>query len=293
MPRHACIVLALLLPAQSIQAAEPAAPSSGLAAWQKGQQAMLEGRTEQAIASFQQSLEQDGTLVRNHLSLAAAYLAQGQDEQAAGQLGRYLRAQPDHFVVRGQYAELLLRLERPDAAREQFERFEADIQDHATLAKARLPHCHSRLMEIAEAAEDEYAMHLHRGIGLYWLARQRADLDAPEGELPCEGLLCQAASELSLARRERPDDARPCWYLYEVWTRLAQHQPATRWLRAAEAAPFRSLTPSEQRNLYLACRRHAADGWHKSAPTWEPSDGLFFGAHMLRTTPLTEVVSGC
>jgi tetratricopeptide (TPR) repeat protein len=264
MTRHACLLLALVLLTPSLRATEPTAPSPGLAAWHKGQQAMLEGRTEQAIASFQESLQQDPALFRNHLSLAAAYLALGQEKQAAGQLSRYLRAQPDHFVVRAQYAELLLRLDRPDAARAQFERFDADIQEHETLAQQQLPHCHSRLMDIARAAEDEYALHLHRGIGLYWLARQRAELSDPEGELPCEGLLCQAASELSLARRKRPDEARPCWYLYEVWSRLAQHQPATRWLRAAEAAaPFSSLTPAEQRHLHLACRRQSAEGWHK------------------------------
>jgi tetratricopeptide (TPR) repeat protein len=260
MTRHVWILVAFLLSLPSLRAAET---SSGLAAWQKGQQAMLEGRTEQAIASFQQSLEQDSSLVRNHLSLAAAYLALGQDEQAAGQLARYLRSQPDHLVVRGQYAELLLRLDRPDAARAQFERFAADIQEHETLMQ-ELPHCQSRLLEIARADEDEYAMHLHRGIGLYWLARQRAELADPDGELSSEGLLCEAASELALARRKRPDEARPCWYLYEVWTRLAQHQPAMRWLRAAEAAaPFSALTPAEQRQLELACRRHATEGWHK------------------------------
>jgi tetratricopeptide (TPR) repeat protein len=256
MTRHGCLFLLVLLPAPSLQAAEPAAPSLGLAAWQKGQQALLEGRTEQAIASFQESLEQDHTLARNHLSLAAAYLALGRDEQAASQLDHYLRAQPDHCVVRGQYAELLLRLDRPEAAREQFEQFEADIQDHEMLAQEHLAHCHGRLLDIAQAEEDEYEMHLHRGIGLYWLARQHAALSDPEGDLSREGLLCQAAGELALARRERPEEARPCWYLYEVWSRLAQNQPAMRWLRAAEAAaPFSHLSPAEQRDLYLACRQ--------------------------------------
>src|SRR5690348_3810039 len=120
MTRHSWILLVFLPPAFALHAAEPAAPSAGLAAWQKGQQAMLEGRTEQAIASFQESLEQDHSLARNYLSLAAAYLALGRDEQAASHLDRYLRAQPDHSVVRGEYADLLLRLDRPEAAREQF-----------------------------------------------------------------------------------------------------------------------------------------------------------------------------
>ncbi|HEY7424733.1 MAG TPA: tetratricopeptide repeat protein [Gemmataceae bacterium] len=289
----AWIVLALLLPPQATQPDElptsltvpspsegsegkpiPPSPSeeekekekpAALANWKKGQQALLEGQTKQAIALFQRSLEQDADLVCNHLSLAAAYLASGQEEQAAGHLDRYLQAQPEHYVVRGQYAELLLRLDRLDDAREQFERFEADIQDHETLAQQHMIHCHSQLMDIAATIEDEYARHLHRGIGLYWLARQRAELTSEDDDrLSSEGLLCQAASELVQARRERPDEARPCWYLHQVWSRLGQRQPATRWLRAAEnAAPFSYLTPAEQRSLHLACRRQADDGSRK------------------------------
>jgi Tfp pilus assembly protein PilF len=262
--RHACFILALLLTASSLHSAEPAPSSPGLEDWQKGQQAMLEGQTEQAITSFRQSLEKDATLVRNHLSLAAAYLAQGQEEQAANEMDQYLKAQPDHYVVRGQYAELLLRLDRLDAAREQFERFEADIQDQDTSDWQHLVHCHTRLMDIAQRIEDDYALHLHRGIALYWLARQRGELTDAGEALSSEGLLCQSASELVLARRERPDEARPCWYLHEVWTQLAQRQPATRWLRAAEeAAPFSYLTPAEQRRLHFARRRTAEEGSRK------------------------------
>lgn len=259
------LFLTLSLPAQSTPPAAPAPVSAALANWKQGQQELLEGHTEQAIASFEASLKQDSSLVCNHLSLAAAYLARGQDEQAAAQLERYLEAQPDHFVVRAQYAELLRRLDRLGDARDQFERFEADIQDHEELASRHLIHCQSQLMDIAAAIEDEYARHLHRGIGLYWLARQRGAAGEDEDDkLSREALLCQAASELVQARRERPDEARPCWYLHEVWSNLGQQQPAQRWLRAAEeAAPFSYLTPAEQRELHLACRRHAADGSHK------------------------------
>jgi tetratricopeptide (TPR) repeat protein len=260
----ACVVLALFLPARPLYSAEPKLSSPGLPEWEKGQQAMLEGRTEQAVAAFQQSLKQDPGLVRNHLSLAAAYLAQGQEEKAAEQLKQYLNKQPDHYVVRGEYAELLLRLDQLEAAREQFERFEADIQENETLARQHLVHCNSRLLEIATRLEDDYAVHLHRGIALYWLARQRAEITDAGDELSSEGLLCQSASEFVLARRARPDEARPCWYLHEVWSQLAQCQPAARWLRAAdEAAPFSYLTPAEQRNLHLACRRQAENGCRK------------------------------
>lgn len=261
---HACAVLALLLSSLSLHSAEPALSSPGLPDWEKGQKALLEGQTDRAIASFEQSLKQDPALVRNRLSLAAAYLAQSKEELAAEQLKQYLNVKPDHFTVRSEYAELLLRLDRLEAAREQFERFEADIQDHESLARQHLVQCHSRLLDIATRLEDDYAMHLHRGIALYWLSRQRDELTDAGDELSSEGLLCQSASEFILARRARPDEARPCWYLHEVWSRLAQCQPASRWLRAAEAsAPFSYLTPAEQRRLHLACRRNGENGSRK------------------------------
>jgi tetratricopeptide (TPR) repeat protein len=237
---------------------------AALRAWQDGQRAMADGHTDQAIACYEHSLRLDPALARNHLSLAAAFLAQGQDEQAAPHLAEYLEAQPDHLVIRAHYAELLLRLERRGDARAQFERFIAEAQDHETLARQHLVHCHSRLMEIAEGEEDEYAEHLHRGIGLYLLGHQRARLDDPDGAPAAEGLLCKAAGELTVAQLRRPNEARPWWYLYAVWSELAQQQPAARALRAAEAAaPLSSLTPAEQRDLYLACRRAGRESLHK------------------------------
>lgn len=235
-------------------------PETAPSLWLRGQQAMRDGDAAQAIRCYEQSLAIDPTLSRNHLSLAAGHVALGRQEQAAQHLARYLDAQPDHHTVRGYYAELLLRLGKPEPARVQFERFVAGIQANEALANQHLVHCHSRLMEIAELAEDIYGEHLHRGIGLYLLAQQRARVNSSESELSVEGLLCQAAGELMLARRERPDEARPCWYLHEVWSRLAQAQPAARWLRAAEAASLGSeLTPHEHARLQLACRQLTGD----------------------------------
>jgi hypothetical protein len=110
-------------------------------------------------------------------------------------------------------------------------------------------------MEIAVAEEDEYAEHLHRGIGLFLLARQQEAQGSHADPCP-EALLCRAAAELTLARIACPDEAQPCWYLYEVWSRLAQRQAALRCLREADlAAPFSYMTPTEQTRLALACRR--------------------------------------
>jgi tetratricopeptide (TPR) repeat protein len=234
-----------------------AAVSPALRVWEQGQQAILDGDADAAIAAYRESLRLDPGLTRNYLSLAAACLEKGQDAAAADHMAVYVRRQPDHFVVRVHYADLLLRLGRPLEAREQFERFVADVQSRPALAEEHLIHCHSKLMEIAESQEDDYGEHLNRGIGLYLLAKQRQALpESAGGEISAEGMLCKAAGELTLATRGRPDEARPCWYLSAVWTELAQRRPATRWLRAARAAaPFSYLTPGERDALRLACRQ--------------------------------------
>jgi tetratricopeptide (TPR) repeat protein len=235
----------------------PAARSSpAVEAWERGQRVMLAGDTDGALAAFRESLRLDPNLTRNHLSLAAAYLEKGDEAAAADHMAEYLRRQPDHFIVRIHYAELLLRLGRPREAREHFERFVADVQSRPELAEEHLIHCHSKLMEIAEAQEDEYGEHLHRGIGLYLLAKQRQLLPDAGDEMSAEGMLCKAAGELAMAIHGRPAEARPCWYLSAVWTELAQRRPAARWLHAAsEAAPFTYLTPAEREALRLACRQ--------------------------------------
>jgi hypothetical protein len=118
-------------------------------------------------------------------------------------------------------------------------------------------------MEMAEQQGDEYEEHLHRGIGLYLLGCRRSALDEPGG-LSAEGFWCKAAAELTLARRLRPSEARPCWYLHLVWVRLGQSQPARRWLRAAgESAPLGGLTPAEGREWRLACEQERAEGRRK------------------------------
>lgn len=248
--------LALLLCLCIFQRAAAEGPSAR-ELWEAGQEAMRLGQTEQAIRCYQASLTADPAFDRNHLSLAAAYLEKGDQEQACPHLSLYLKACPDHLIVRAHYAELLLRLRHLDDARAEFRRFAADAQGQGERYARQLVHCHSRLMELAEAEEDEYGEHLHRGIGLFLLARQRQGEKDDEAD-PCpETLLCRAAAELTLARAERPDEAQPCWYLYEVWTRLAQRRAALRSLHDADlAAGFTYLTPHEQAGLALACRQH-------------------------------------
>ncbi len=241
--------LFLLVPGQPLPASSP-----GWELWQRAQRALLVGQADRAIELYEESLAADPHLTRNYLGLAAAWLDKGEDGRACLHLTLYVAAHPEHLSVRAQYAELLHRLRRLREARLEFERFVADVQDHEALAEEHLLHCHSRLMQIAEAVADDYDEHLHRGIGLYLLARQHTRGGEAGAPSP-EGLLCRAAAELTLARRSRPAEARPWWYLHEVWSSLAQSQPAARCLRvAAERAPFSYLTPSEQRGLHLACR---------------------------------------
>jgi tetratricopeptide (TPR) repeat protein len=260
--RPFCVGLLLVcLGCQTITLIDPPNPPGEAGQlWEKGQAALKEGKTDEAIRCYEQSLAADPRLVRNHLSLAAAYLEKGDDAAACPHLAKYAAAYPEHLAVRAHLAELLLRLKRPAEARAEFERFVTEAQDLGEPAPGQMVHCEGRLMELAQADADEYAEHLHRGIGLYLLARERAALPDPDGVLPTEGLLCKAAGELTLAHRDRPGEARPTWYLHEVWSLLARRHQAAGCLRAAEeAAPFTYLTPAEHRGLQLACHCQDVD----------------------------------
>jgi tetratricopeptide (TPR) repeat protein len=253
---HRCLCLCTLTLIATPIVADPSAPlSPALKLWERGQEAMLQGDLDAAARCYHESLQLDPNLARNYLSLAALHVARSEDAQAAPWLARYIEAQPDHCVVRMHYADLLLRIARPAEARKQMERFVVDVQDRPELAQEHLVDCHTRLAELALAMEDEYGEHLNRGIGLYLLARQRAEITEEIPGPTAEALYLKAATELFLARQCRPREARPSWYLHEVWSKLGQHHPAQRYLRAAEAAaPFTILTPVERRELTLACR---------------------------------------
>lgn len=244
----------MCLPCQDPALPETAIPSeTAERLWDRGQDAMRRSRPDLAVRFYERSLAADSRLTRNHLSLAAAFLELGDDAEACAHLARYVTANPEQLLMRVHLADLLLRLERTDDARAEFDRCIARAQERDDPGARHQIHCHTRLMEIAESGEDPYSEHLHRGIGLFHLAVQRAALNDGDDELSPEALLCKAAGELTLARMERPEEARPAWYLHEVWSRLAQRKPALRSLQdAAAAAPFSYLTAAEQRSLQLA-----------------------------------------
>ncbi len=220
--------------------------------WSEGQRAMSQGEPAKAIELYQQSLAHDQSFTRAHLSLAAAYLQAGNDAKACDHLGRYLAHFPDDCQARSHYAETLWRIGKKAEARPHFERFLADAQEAGAADRKAQIHAHGRLFELAEDRGNAFEAHLHRGMGLFLLARARGALDDPEGELPREGLLVKAAGELTAARELRPHDARATWYLGQVRAQLGQSRAAQRLLSETDAfSPFSSLSPVEQRHLHL------------------------------------------
>jgi tetratricopeptide (TPR) repeat protein len=194
-------------------------------------------------------------LSENHLSLAAGYLEKGDDVAACRHLGLFLHTHPAHRYARLYHAELLLKLDRLAQAVGEYEQAIRFEQDEAKPDVEHLVFCHTQLVHIGMTIEDDYLVHLHRGIAMVLLARRRATLDDPQGELSTESLLCRAAAELNRARSLRPDAARPCWYLYGAWRQLAQPGPARRSLAEAHRiVPISDLTPAELGDLHLAAQ---------------------------------------
>jgi tetratricopeptide (TPR) repeat protein len=261
MTSSLALLLCLVSPATPPADDKPRAPSAAEAAWQRGQVAMDRDRLEEAVGHFQLSLRLDPAFVPARLSLAAAHMALGQDKEALPHLAAYLKARPEHVLIRPHYADLLTRLGLTAEASRQLECFVADVQPVPRLAESHLIGSHTKLMELARGRRDEYNEHLHRGIGLYLLAGKRAELGDEKSLRVAEELLCKAAAELTLARLAAPARVRPCWYLHRVWARLAQRQPALRWLRAAEdGGPLSDLTPAETRDLELAAGAARREG---------------------------------
>ena len=212
---HGVAVLLLCLAMGPLTAAEPA-PAAGPAQrlWEQGQQAMRDGRTDDAVRCFEQSLALDPNLVNNHLSLAAACLDKGDDEGAAPHLAQYLTAKPNHYTVRAHYAELLLRLReyprRPPPVRA-LRRRRAGTRGPGPTGTGSLPQpAHGDRRAGGRRLRGPLAPR-HRPVPA---GRSAGTLPGGRGRHVGGGLLCKAAGELTLARRERPEEARPCWYLF-------------------------------------------------------------------------------
>ena len=178
------------------------------------------------------------------LTLAAEALERSDETGAAAHLEAHVRRHPDQPMFRAHLAELLWNLDRPADARVHFERFVADAQDATGPVRGHLVHCHTRLMEIARAADDPGAEAFHRGAGLLRLAEQPG---------AGEEVLCQAVKALAEARDRRPGDARPLAYLALAHERAGNPRAAAAARAAARnATSTEGLTAAERRGLALA-----------------------------------------
>jgi tetratricopeptide (TPR) repeat protein len=178
------------------------------------------------------------------LKKAAASLDASDPQSAATYLREYLHQHPTHAAIRLHLAEVLEQLGQKAEATTAFEEYIADAQQQGPPADRHLVRAHTRLVELATASGNTYAYHLHRGIGLLVLAGE-TEQDAVT-DATTQRLVCRSIRELEMARKIRPDDARPHWYLHLAWSRLGQSQPAlTHLARARDSAPFSNLTSAE------------------------------------------------
>ncbi|MCZ2340251.1 MAG: tetratricopeptide repeat protein [Bacteroidales bacterium] len=170
------------------------------------------------------------------LALAAACLDRGDEAGALPHLRAHVAAYPDAVMMRAYLAELLLKLGQPQEARAEFARVIHDA-DGATGAIAKHQvHCHTRLMEIAQEAEDPFSEELHRGIGLVLLVRQwRAESEEATTEPMTQQTLTKAVTALRSAREQNPNDPRPLVYLAEAYDGLGQTTAARAARRTARS----------------------------------------------------------
>jgi len=189
------------------------------------------------------------------LDRAADRVQKGDLEGAVAAFKEHLREHPDQFMIRAYLAEVLFQMKKLSDAQEQYDRFSIEAQDADGPARKQLLHAHTRLMEIAQDRDDSYTEHLHRGIGLVLLVRQLESSGTSTEAEPGfqERLLCKAVTEFTYAKKIRPDEPRPHWYLAEVFNRMDQPRSAERALKQAKSlAALLPLPPAEQRALNVA-----------------------------------------
>ncbi len=192
-----------------------------------------EDRPSSSAASAAVSAPGDEALMQ-----AAEALERGDAATAAARMGEYVAANPAATMPRVHLAELLDRQGRGAEARRHYERVVAEAQPATGAPRRHLVRCHTRLAAIAEAAGDDYAAALNRGVGLLLVAER----DAPD-----EPTLAKALDALQSAADERPDSARAHAYLARTLRALGQPAAAAKATgRARDCLPDATLTPTER-----------------------------------------------
>ncbi len=162
---------------------------------------MREGRTDVAVGFYEQSLALDPSLVNNHLSLAAAYLDKGDDEQALPHLAQYVAAKPEHFIVRAHYAELLLlrseKITRPSPNMIALTPTSRNARRFGQTGTRSLPQPFNGNRGTTRRRLRRTA---HRGIGLYLLACQSEQARPDDESFSTESLLLQGGGGIDAGR---------------------------------------------------------------------------------------------
>jgi Flp pilus assembly protein TadD len=187
------------------------------------------------------------------LTLAAECMERGDRAGAAMHLECYVCRHPDQSMFRAQLAEMLLSLGRDSLARSHFERFLADAAPANGPLRGQIINAHTRLMEIAQRADDRFGELFHRGAGLLLLAREDERLASSDSEPGfAEEMTCKALAALREAKELKPSDARTRVYLAEALARCGNHRAAGAERTAMRQALLpEQLTPSERRNCLI------------------------------------------
>ena len=171
------------------------------------------------------------------LARAARCLEADDEPGAVPHLRAHLAAYPDAVMIRAYLGELLMKLGKTAEAEAELNRVIAESPVDAGAMTKPLVHCHTRLMELAQSADDSFTEELHRGIGLLRLVQQWSNEPGSHDEPMTQQTLAKAAAALRTARELAPEDPRPALYLAEVYERLGQTTSARWQRRIARAMP--------------------------------------------------------
>jgi len=169
------------------------------------------------------------------LTLAAESLERGDRAGAAGHLETYVVRHPEQVMFRMQLAEMLFQLDRVFPAKAHYERFIADAARLTGPARNHLITAHTRLLELAQRAGDEFGEQFHRGAGLLLLAQEQEKQEDADPAF-CEEMLCKSLKALGEARDLKPTDRGTRLALAAAYERLGNPRAAEAERIAARGA---------------------------------------------------------